>query len=161
MPGVLCAMLSFPSTGYLLDPASHPFLSLYIFCILAIVSLQSLITRSRGKSRFLHEQKETWDRLIEEAWLRGEVTAQLVATQQRVAELTPLTEEADSLWSWVAEAHQDADEAEKVFEALSARSWRDDEEAAWVRKEWDELLQTTERLHSECGAAHEELDQAF
>ena len=52
---------------------------LYIFCILTIVSFQSLIARSRGKSRFLHEQKETWDRLIEEAWLHGEVTAQLVA----------------------------------------------------------------------------------
>jgi len=58
-----------------------------------------------------------------------------------VSELTPLTEEADSLWSWVAEACQDADEAEKVFEALSARSRRDDEEATQVRKERGELLQ--------------------
>ena len=40
----------------------------------------------------------------------------------------------------VAEARRDADEAEKAFEALSARSWRDDEEAAKVRKEWEELL---------------------
>ena len=55
--------------------------------------------------------------------------------------LTPLTKEADNLWSWVAEAHQDADEAKKAFEALSVRSWKDDEEAARVRKEWDELLQ--------------------
>ena len=57
-----------------------------------------------------------------------------------MAELTPLTEEADSLQSRVAEAHRDADKAEKAFEALSARSWRDDEEAARVRKERDELL---------------------
>ena len=66
--------------------------------------------------------------------------AQLVATQQRVVELTPITEEAANLWSWVAKARWDADEAEKVFEALSARSWKDDEEATRVRKERDELL---------------------
>ena len=42
---------------------------------------------------------------------------------------------------WVAKAHRHADEVERVFEALSARSWRDDEEAAKVRKERDELLQ--------------------
>ena len=57
-----------------------------------------------------------------------------------MAELTPLTEEAESLWSQVAKAHQHADEAERAFEALSARSRRDDEEATRVRKEWDELL---------------------
>ena len=54
--------------------------------------------------------------------------------------MTPLTEEADSLRSWVAEARRHADEAERAFEALSVRSWRDDEEAAKVRKERDELL---------------------
>ena len=86
--------------------------------------------RSREKSRFLREQKETWDRLVEEARLHGEVTAQLVAAQQRVAELTPLTEEVDSLRLLVNETWRDADEAEKAFEALSARSWRDEEEAA-------------------------------
>ena len=31
----------------------------------------------------------------------------------------------------------------------------------WLHKERDELLQTAERLHSECGTAHEEHDQAF
>ena len=66
--------------------------------------------------------------------------AQLVAALQRVAELTPLAKEADSLRSWVAEARQHADEAKREFESLSARSWRDDEEAAKVRKEHDELL---------------------
>jgi len=57
-----------------------------------------------------------------------------------VAELTPLTEEAANLRSRVDEAHQDTDEAEKVFEALSVRSQKDDEQAARVRKERDELL---------------------
>ena len=72
--------------------------------------------------------------------LHREVIAQLIAAQQRVVELTPLIEKAANLRSRVAEAHQDGDEAEKAFEALSARLWKDDEEAAKVRKEWDELL---------------------
>ena len=42
---------------------------------------------------------------------------------------------------WVAKAHRHADEAEKAFEALSARSRRDDEEATKVRKQQVELLQ--------------------
>ena len=41
----------------------------------------------------------------------------------------------------MAEARQHADEAKRAFEALSARSWRDDKDAAKVRKERDELLQ--------------------
>ena len=57
-----------------------------------------------------------------------------------MVELTPLAEEVVNLRSRVAEAHLDADEAEKAFEALSARSWKDDKEAARVRKEQDELL---------------------
>ena len=57
-----------------------------------------------------------------------------------MAKLTPLAEEVGSLWSQVAEAHRHADKAERVFEALSARSQRDDEEAAKVKKEQDELL---------------------
>ena len=69
------------------------------------------------------------------------MTAQLAAVQQRVVELTPLAKEAANLRSRLAEAHRDADEAKKSFEALSARSWKDDEEAARVRKERDELLQ--------------------
>ena len=68
------------------------------------------------------------------------MTAQLTAAQQRVVELTPLIEEAANLWSRVDEARRDADEAKKAFEALSVRSWRDDEEAARIKKEWDELL---------------------
>ena len=69
------------------------------------------------------------------------MTAQHVAAQQRVVELTPLTKEAANLRSQVGEAHWDADEAEKSFNTLSVRSWKDDEETARVRKEQDELLQ--------------------
>ena len=36
-------------------PTSCPFLPLYTFCILTIIFLQSLIARSRGKSRFLRQ----------------------------------------------------------------------------------------------------------
>ena len=57
-----------------------------------------------------------------------------------MVKLTPLTEEAANLQSWVAKACRDADEAKKAFEALSARSWREDKEAAKVRKERDKLL---------------------
>ena len=66
---------------------------------------------------------------------------QLIVAQQRVAELTPLAEEVANLQSRVAEAHRDADKAKKASEALSVRSWKDDEEAAMIRKERDELLQ--------------------
>ena len=55
--------------------------------------------------------------------------------------MTPLAEEASGLWSWVAKAHRHADKAERAFKALSAISWRDDEEAAKVRKERDKLLE--------------------
>ena len=64
-----------------------------------------------------------------------------------MVELTPLAEKADSLQSWVAEAYWHVDEAERVFEALSMRSQRDDEEAAKVRKEWNELLQKDIETH--------------
>jgi hypothetical protein len=40
----------------------------------------------------------------------------------------------------VAEARRHADEAERAFEALSTRSWKDDEEAAKVRRERDKRL---------------------
>jgi len=57
-----------------------------------------------------------------------------------VVELTPLAEEAANLRLRVAEARRDADEAKKAFEALLARSRKDDEEATRVRTEQDELL---------------------
>ena len=57
-----------------------------------------------------------------------------------MAKLAPLAKEADNLWLRVAKARRHADEAKRAFEALSVRSWKDDEEAAKVRKERDELL---------------------
>jgi len=70
-----------PSGQVLFGPTFRPYPCLYAFCILTIVFLQFLIAHSRGKSQFLRQQKEAWDRLIEEAWLHGEVIAQLVAAQ--------------------------------------------------------------------------------
>ena len=64
-----------PSSRVWFGPTSCPLLSLYTFRILTIVSLQSLIARSQGKSQFLHQQKEAWDHLVEEAWLCEEVIA--------------------------------------------------------------------------------------
>ena len=64
-----------------------------------------------------------WDRLTEEAWLRGDVGAQLAAAQQR---------EAEARW--------DMEEFHGMFEDLSARVKVDDEETARLRKEQDELL---------------------
>jgi len=79
-----------------------------------------------------------------------------------VVELTPLDEEVTSLRSRVAEACRDVDEAEKAFEALSARSRKDDEEATRVRKEQDELLQkdaeTRQRILDYLGEVEKERD---
>ena len=62
----------------------------------------------------------------------------------------------------MAEARQNADEAEKAFEALSARSWKDDVEATRVRKEQDELLQkdaeTSQRILDLLGEVEKERD---
>ena len=41
---------------------------------------------------------------------------------------------------WEAEARRDAEEAHGMFEDLSARVKLDEEEAARILKEWDELL---------------------
>ena len=51
--------------------------------------------------------------------------------------------------------------AEEKLTALEKRASLDVAVVAWLRKERDELLQIVERLHSECGTAHEEHDQAF
>ena len=64
-----------------------------------------------------------------------------------MAELTPLAEEADNLRSWVVEARHHANEAERALEALSARSWKDDEEATKIKKEWDMLFQKDIETH--------------
>ena len=52
--GALCDVVV-PSGRVFIDPASCSFLPLYTFCILTIVFLQTLIARSQGKSRFLHQ----------------------------------------------------------------------------------------------------------
>ena len=57
-----------------------------------------------------------------------------------MAELTPLTEEADSLRLWEAEARRHEEETEKGFEALLVRVRQDEEEVARVRIEGDQLL---------------------
>ena len=67
--------------------------------------------------------------------------AQLADAQQRVVELTPIAKKVTNLRTRVPEARRDADKAEKAFEALSTRSWKDDKEDTRVRKERDELLQ--------------------
>ena len=45
--------------------------------------------------------------------------------------------------------------------ALEKRATLDAAAVARLRKEWDELLQTTEMLRSEHSAAHEVCNQAF
>ena len=64
-----------------------------------------------------------WDRLTEEARLRGDVSAQLAVAQQREAE-----------------ACRDAKEFHGMFEDLSARMKVDEEATIGLRKERDELL---------------------
>jgi len=64
-----------------------------------------------------------------------------------VAELTPLAAEADDLRRREAEARHDAELAEKSFDELSKRVWRDQEEATGVWKERDELLQRDIETH--------------
>ena len=129
MPGAPYAKSSFPLAGYSLDLASRPPFFKY-FCVLTIILFQSLIARSREKSWLLHEQKENWDRLVEEARLHGDVAVQLA----------PLVEEVDSLRLQEPKAHWHEEETERAFEALSVRARQDEEEVARVRREWDELL---------------------
>ena len=68
-----------------------------------------------------------------------------------MAELTLLAEEVENLRLREAKACRDAEEAEKEFEELSARTRQDEEEATRVRKEWVELLQrdtvARQRIH--------------
>ena len=65
-----------------------------------------------------------WDRLTEEARLRGDVGTKLVAAQQ-----------------WEAEACWDTEEIHGMFEDLSVRVKQDEEAATRVQNEQDELLQ--------------------
>ena len=100
------------------------FVSLCFRIFLYWSSFQSLVARSRNKSLFLRDRKAEWDRLTEEAWLRGDVSAQLAVVQQREAK-----------------ARRDVEEFHAMFEDLLARTKLDEEEIARLRKERDELLQ--------------------
>ena len=51
--------------------------------------------------------------------------------------------------------------AKEKLMALEKRASLDVEMISWLRKKRDELLQTTERLHSEHDVAHEDCDLAF
>ena len=55
--------------------------------------------------------------------------------------MTPLVVEADNLRRREAEAHRDAEDAEKSFDELTERARWDQEEATRVQKEQDKLLQ--------------------
>ena len=61
--------------------------------------------------------------------------------------MTPLAVEADDLQRREAKAHGDAELAKKSFDELSERAGQDEEEAARVRKEQDELLQRDAETH--------------
>jgi hypothetical protein len=58
-----------------------------------------------------------------------------------VAELTPVTEEAASLWDREVEAHSDGDKAREKVLALLERARKDKEEATTIKKKQDELFQ--------------------
>ena len=90
-----------PTSRYLLDLPSCFLLSSCIFVIFVFLcwsSFQSLIARSQEKSWFLCEQKVEWDCLTKEARLRGDVSAQLAAAQQREAEAHRDTEEIPGMF---------------------------------------------------------------
>jgi hypothetical protein len=74
--------------------------------------------RSRDKSLFLHRERDIWDRLAKEVWLHWELSVQLAATRQRVAELTPTTGEVSNLRVREADAHRHTVEAEEKAAAL-------------------------------------------
>jgi hypothetical protein len=96
--------------------------------------------RSHNKSLFLHHERNIWDRLAEEAWLRGELAAQLAAAHQRITELTPATEEVANLRIRGADARRHATKAEEKAMALIERACEDNAEAERVWKERDDLL---------------------
>jgi uncharacterized coiled-coil DUF342 family protein len=75
-----------------------------------------------------------------------------------VAELTPITKEVASLWTREADTHRDADKAKEKLMALTERARLDAVETKWLRKERDELLQTTVRLRQERDNAYRRIN---
>ena len=82
-----------------------------------------------------------WDRLTEEARLRADMAAQLVAAKE-----------------WEAEACRDAEEIHGMFEDLKARSKLEEEEAARILKERDELLEKDAQASRRAVEAQNELE---
>jgi hypothetical protein len=60
---------------------------------------------------------------------------------------------ASTLRAQVVEAHCNAEDAEMAFEDLSARSRRDEEDAARIKQERDELQRAVSSLRMECDIA--------
>ena len=117
------------------------FLCFHIFDTGLLLLLQILIARSRNKSRFLHEQKVEWDRLFEEARLRAGMAAQLAAAQEQEAK-----------------ARRDAEEIHGMFADLSAKVKLEEEEAARILKERDELLEKNAQASKRAAEVLKELD---
>jgi hypothetical protein len=116
--------------------------------------------RSCEKSLFLHRERDVWDRIVEEARLCGELTAQLAATHQRVAELAPAAKKVANLQIREADVRRRAIEAEEKAATLVERARKDDVEAERVRKERDDLLRVMVRLHAEHDSTRKEHDDA-
>jgi uncharacterized coiled-coil DUF342 family protein len=87
--------------------------------------------------------------------LRGWLTEQLDAARQKVAELTLVTREVASLRIREADTRRDTDKAKEKLMALAERAHQDAAETERLRKERDELLQTTARLRHEHDDAHQ------
>ena len=81
-----------------------------------------------------------WDRLTEEARLRGDVSTQLAVVQR-----------------WEAEARRDVEEFHAMIEDLSARTKLDEEEITRLQKELDELLQKNAAASERAGELLAEL----
>ena len=107
----------------------------------SLLPLQILVARSRKKSQFLHEQKAERDRLFEEARLRADMAAQLATAQEREAQV-----------------RQDAEEAHGMFADLSARVKLEEEEAARILKERDELLEKDAQASKRAAEVLKELE---
>jgi hypothetical protein len=63
-----------------------------------------------------------------------------------VAELAPIGEEVANFQIREVEARRHTNKAKEKFTALAERARPDAMETEWIRKEWDELLQTMARL---------------